>query len=407
MATHTKAKLSHEEGTELCRVRKKGIVKGFRKDISTENLSERDYAFLTCSRCDGILREACNSGTGEQFCLCCKKGRELTHPIIQVRVTVSDLKSSCPINQRGCTWKGNLGECEKHLEMCSYVHEACKLGCGVVLSRDELRIHLSESCDRREIQCMHCEKATIVVELTDHLLVCEKMVVPCELGCSKLMIRENMTQHMDIECEEKEVDCPFVKYSCKVGLIKKKELNQHLEDTKIEHMEMKVNSLEEMVVKQNEIISQLSQKMENMIDPKRYNMVVWNVEGITVILVRNKNHTFISGEYLFCGFPMTFNLTVSKSITIEFHIENRRSILPLYPQSGRFITRLICHSDKESTLEFKSRHYVMEQPVTGLTGIKELFYNTRGEIATFYRDRIVAKFIRDGGIEFEITFERS
>ena len=67
MATNIKPLLSHENGTELCRVRDKGVVKGFRKDILTENLTEREKRLLVCPRCQGILREACNSNSGEQF----------------------------------------------------------------------------------------------------------------------------------------------------------------------------------------------------------------------------------------------------------------------------------------------------------------------------------------------------
>ena len=32
-----------------------------------------------------------------------------------------------------------------------------------------------------------------------------------------------------------EIKCPFVEYECKVGLIKRKYLNEHLEENKIGH----------------------------------------------------------------------------------------------------------------------------------------------------------------------------
>ncbi|KAI6647249.1 TNF receptor-associated factor 4 isoform X2 [Oopsacas minuta] len=305
--------IKSEKGTDLCRLRRGGssLFLGFRKDILTENLSDRESVLLICKRCQGILREACISSTGEQFCSCCTKGEEQTHPNIYVRDTVLSLKCSCPLFQRGCEWLGTLGECENHLDVCSHVHEKCKLGCDIVLPRHELSIHVSEQCNFREIPCEHCQTdfkvcdmpdhiekcpkmplkcelkcGTVVCrkdmahhlekdcgrvvekcklgcgielprdeldmhvnekcvqrmipceychidfkacEMTIHLVECPKMPLTCELGCGTVACRNNMAQHIEEECVEKMIECPFIKYKCEVGLIKRKELNQHLE----------------------------------------------------------------------------------------------------------------------------------------------------------------------------------
>ena len=224
MATKCDLPVEPENGTELCRVKdREGFLRGFRKDILTENFTEREKRFLVCPRCEGILREACSSITGENFCLSCKKRGEQTNSNLQVRNTVSDLKSLCPIHERGCKWVGNLGECEKHLEVCEYVYEMCNLGCGLVILRHELKIHSKETCSYRIILCEHCKAEFKYCDLSTHHK-CHRMPVRCELGCDKLVIRENMTQHMDTECGEKEVNSPFLQYGCKVGLIK----NGHL-----------------------------------------------------------------------------------------------------------------------------------------------------------------------------------
>ena len=424
-----------DDGTEICRVRKEGVVRGFKKDLLTENLTEREKGLLVCPRCQGILREACISGTGEHFCLSCSYEGEDTHPDIQVRTTVHFLKYSCPMHERGCKWVGNLGECEKHLEECEYVYEMCKLGCGLVFTRHGLNIH-SKECSHRLVLCEHCNKVFKYCDLPTHRLRCCRMQVRCELGCDKLVIRENMTQHMDTECGEKEVNCPFLQYGCKVGLIRREEMNRHLEDEKFEHMVMKVNSSEETVVKQketivqlvrnnehmvmkvnsleernveqNRILMQLSEKIDTLYEPDKYNKALWNVEGITDILERNNIHTFTPKEYTLCGLPMIFTLSVSaysKYITLRFHLESRRRLINVFnPRKGRFITRLVCHSDQSSTMEFKSERYLIGLPNSIL---QEMMYYTKGDVATIMRDRIVAKFIRDGGIELQITFDTS
>ena len=57
----------------LCRVeRRNGIYRGYRIDILKENLTDRDEMFLICGICEGIMREACLTSSGEQFCSCCE-----------------------------------------------------------------------------------------------------------------------------------------------------------------------------------------------------------------------------------------------------------------------------------------------------------------------------------------------
>ena len=408
MATKCDLPIEPENGTELCRVKdREGLLRGFRKDILTENFTEREKQFLVCPRCEGILRVACSSNRGEHFCLRCKMKGEQTNPNLQVRNTVSDLKSICPIHERGCKWEGNLGECEKHLEVCDYVYEMCKLGCGLVFTRDGLKIH-SKECSHRKVSCEHCNAGFKYRDLPTHHSMCDKMPVRCVLGCDKLVIRENMTQHMDTECGEKEVNCPFLHYGCKAWIIKRKEMNQHLEDKQFEHIVMKVNSLEETNVEQNRIIRQLSEKIDTLLNPEGYKMALWNVEGITDILESKKDHTFTSMEYTLCGFPMIFTLSVSKHdyyITLSFDLVSRQRLIKVSnPLNGRFITRLICHSDQRSTLEFNSASHLIGLPDSIL---QEMRYFTKEDIATIKRNDIQAKFIRDGGIQLQITFDTS
>ena len=136
MATKLDVSLQPDILRSLCRViTEGGRYRGYKKDILTENLSERDNTVFVCPRCKGILRELCLSTDGEQFCSCCKKEGEQTHPNIHVNNTIICFKCYCPLLSRGCDWLGTLGDCENHLDTCGYVQEMCKLKCGVVLQR--------------------------------------------------------------------------------------------------------------------------------------------------------------------------------------------------------------------------------------------------------------------------------
>ena len=347
MAAKCDENLEPEIGRDLCRVRSKGGKnRGYQKDILTENLSERDNAVFGCPRCEGILRELCiSSSGGEQFCSCCMKEGEQTHPNIHMNNMILCFKCSCPLIVRGCGWLGTLGDCENHLDTCGYVQETCKLkcgvvlqrndhvthekencirriimcehckknfkfceltkhlemcpkmkvlcelkcgavicrdkvaqhlrkecghveencklGCGVKLTRDELRNHVTDECVQRLVVCEHCKKTFKFCKLTKHLEMCPKMKVSCELKCGAVMCRDKMAQHIDRDCKEKEIECPFAKYSCE-GLIKRQDLNKHLEEKETEHLKLKLNAIEDIVMKQSELIETMSQEIGSL-----------------------------------------------------------------------------------------------------------------------------------------------
>ena len=216
MAEKRNETLLPEIGRDLCRVRTEGgKYRGYKKDILTENLSERDNAIFVCPRCQGILRELCISTDGEQFCSCCKKEGEQTNFNIHMNNMVLCFKCTCPLMVRGCGWLGTVGDCENHLDTCGYVQETCKLKCGVVLQRNDLVTHEKENCVQRIVNCEHCKKNFKFCELTKHLEMCPKVKVLCELKCGLVMCRDKVTQHLKKECGKVEEDC---KLGCGVKL---------------------------------------------------------------------------------------------------------------------------------------------------------------------------------------------
>ena len=112
-----------EIGRDLCRMKisRGGDYGGYRKDILTENLTEKKKSVLICTVCKGIMKEACISTSGEQFCSCCvesiSKGLDTA-----IRKTINSLKCCCPLIERGCKWLGTLEDCENHLDTCGYVY---------------------------------------------------------------------------------------------------------------------------------------------------------------------------------------------------------------------------------------------------------------------------------------------
>ena len=108
------------------------------------------------------------------------------------------------------------------------------------MTRDELKIHVTETCVQRFIPCEHCKKDFKFCDMTHHLEMCPKMEVSCELKCGVVMCRGDVTQHVEQDCVEKEIKCPFVKYKCEVTSIKRKYLSQHLEEKETKHLGLKL-----------------------------------------------------------------------------------------------------------------------------------------------------------------------
>ena len=201
-----------EIGRDCCRVKREEWYGGYRNDFLTEDLTEREKVVLICKICKGIMKEACISSIGEQFCSCCdKRGSfSMQAPNLSVREMINSLECSCPFIERGCKWLGTLESCQNHLDTCGYVYEKCKLlECGVVLEREELRIHEKDKCPQRNVQCDHCDNGFKSCELNKHLKKCLKMEVQCDL-CDINITRDDMQQHLNH-------DCSMVLDACRLG----------------------------------------------------------------------------------------------------------------------------------------------------------------------------------------------
>ena len=57
--------------------------------------------------------------------------------------------------------------------------------------------------------------------------------------CKQQIKRKDFEEHVERQCEERIVQCPFFKFGCTVDNIKAKALSDHLEESKFEHISMK------------------------------------------------------------------------------------------------------------------------------------------------------------------------
>ena len=387
MTARTSVPLEPETGTELCRVKLEGgSLGGYRSDILTENLSERESTMLKCSVCNGIMKDASISNIGEQLCGCCKRENELINPHAEfLRNTILSLKCACPLSKRGCEWLGRLEIVENHLTTCGHVYESCQLLCGVVTTRDEMGRHVREECSQREEACLHCSGVHKVCEMVEHVKVCGKVFVLCELGCGTRVRRESILFHLSSVCSEESVVCPYEKYRCEVVGLKRRELKQHLEENRCLHTELKFNVMEEnfeifakkieflekenetfkkecnTLKKENETFKKENESFQGIF-VRHKSQVKWTVKEI--IEKFKPNHgSRCSDIYDVAGYRFVLrHHTDSLNFIIEFWPQNGDNYNSLeWPFKAIFITKLICHTNTKDSLIFQSPVIVIQR----------------------------------------------
>ena len=434
MATRTSVPLEPETGTELCRVKLEGSLGGYRSDILTENLSEREGAIYKCTRCNGIMKDASIS-KGKQICVCCKREDENTHPHESINDTILSLKCACPLSKRGCEWLGRLEIVENHLTTCGHVYESCQLLCGVVTTRDEMGRHVREECSQREEACLHCSGVHKVCEMVEHVKVCGKVFVLCELGCGTRVRRESILFHLSSECSEESVVCPYEKYRCEVVELKRRELKQHLEENWRTHTELKLNAMEENYLGKNELLErqmhELESKFKIEMDIKNRKLnameekveflekqnetlmkeselfqgilirqkieVKWTLKEILKKFKPNLGHCYLD-HYVVAGYRFRlFHRTDSLNFMIKLSPRNGDNYNSLeWPFKAIFITKLICHRNTKDSLIFKSPVIVIQK--------KEFtsLYNPK-QIASIPLSTDLKDFIKSDNLDLEIT----
>ena len=462
-----------EIGRELCLMKVRGGYRGYKRDILVENLSAREITMFVCIRCQGIKKEVCTSSGGKQFCSCCKEKREQTHPNLEMDNMILSFKCSCPLITRGCEWLGTLGSCEEHLDTCGYVLETCKLRCGVVLQRDELKVHEKEKCPQRIVKCEHCsrelkscelaihlemcpkmevscelkcgerlrrenmaqhleQECGLVVEtcklgcgvkmtrnelkthvtetcvqrlipckhckkdfkfrdMTHHLDKCPKMKVSCELKCGVVMCREDVTQHVEQDCVEKEIECPFAKYKC-VGLMKRKNLRNHLDEKRMEHLELKMDTMQGFIETMSRKITSLEEEVEILTYLLKAIKLVWRITEVPEV----EYDRSIRKLFQVAGYNLEFHLYDSSynfQIVVAPQTGSNYDKLK-WPFKAEFVTHLSSQSKPGNIKRFKSEVFEWKKEHFPYT---LLFFN----IATFSKDEFLKYFI-NGEAEFEI-----
>ena len=301
----------------------------------------------------------------------------------------------CPKMELPCELCDNImcrEDMAQHLELeCGMVVEACELGCGMKMIRNELKIHVTDTCVQRMIQCVHCKEDIKFCDTTTHLEVCLRMKLLCELACGVVMCREDMAQHLEQECVEKVIMCPFVKYNCEVSSIKRKYLSQHLEEKRTEHLELKLNAMEDSILKQSEEqitrISRMSEHIKALRSMSRITMLDWNIESLSKFIQinhipeqrnvagHNLNIHFLK-EHIYVSYADTYEYRFSAKYLIRLYSTIKCKVVKQY-DCGRVnvysgvheksrISRILKSDAEELSLTGSANKLILEMYITKL-----------------------------------------
>ena len=173
---------------------------------------------------------------------------------------VLELKVYCTMKEQGCSWTGELGGLNRHLEDCQYVTISCTKGCGVTLQRHCMAVHIAESCPKRDFTCKYCGfKSTYEEVCNKHWRKCAKYPLPCPNKCGTAKVqRGSLEQHLN-KCPLQQVECEFCHAGCK-DKIQRKDLKEHIETNLQKHLSL----LSIFIAKKDKQINHLQSRVQNL-----------------------------------------------------------------------------------------------------------------------------------------------
>ena len=253
----------------------------------------------SCPLCEGILYESVIDKCGHSFCLECSNNLlketqkcpfsnlALSPPFAMNIVVNTVLEKQivfCRNKSLGCEWQGKLGDRKTHLNYeCLKETISCEYApdCKEKDLRENILNHI-KICPYRLVQCEYCDETMTFENLEYHNKVCPNIPVECSNKCGKKIPMNKLKYHLEEECDNTVVECPFNLVGCEYYEIRLK-LKPHLEQDLERHLRMltdKIHKLEKGLNEANSRIDELNN--EN-------NLLKKNIQILNEQIINNKN----------------------------------------------------------------------------------------------------------------------
>lgn len=149
-----------------------------------------------------------NVKASNQQCPSCK-GSMKSFLNVGLRRVLSEIYIYCPYKEKGCDWKGKLGNLNGHFnaeseyspESCKYAEIKCE-DCSTSYVRCLSTVHKTEQCSARRFTCNYCKlyKSTYEDVATNHWHVCKHYLIKCPRKCGMIVKRQHLTTHLHNQC---------------------------------------------------------------------------------------------------------------------------------------------------------------------------------------------------------------
>ena len=253
----------------------------------------------SCPLCEGILYESVIDKCGHSFCFeCSQLLLKLTQKCpfsnialptslpmnIVVNTVLEKQTVYCRNKNLGCEWIGKLSdrknhlnhECLKEIIPCEYVPD-----CQEKDLREKIIEHI-KVCPYRLVQCEYCDETMTFENLENHNKVCPNIPVDCSNKCGLKIPLNKLKYHLEEECMNTVVECPFNLVGCEFYDLRLK-LKAHLDKDLERHLRMitnKIHSLEKKIEDANVRIDDLYKENDSL---KK------NIQILNEQIINNKN----------------------------------------------------------------------------------------------------------------------
>ena len=236
---------------------------------------------------------------GVMACPMCRSNGFKTFINKQNDRAIKNLHIFCTNKDKRCDWQGEINDITGHLRSsngCSFEEVKCSEGCGLLLQRQHLSDHVDNKCPSRKVHCQYCNMVgkhqfiegqhvdqcsklplpcpnscgvdTILREdMEAHKATCPLEEIECPNDCGKVLQRQSMSNHIEVECLRRKVDCQYCQLSgeyqfiegqhkeecpkfpincpnkCEVGSIPREAIVAHRQECPLEVIECKYYSI--------------------------------------------------------------------------------------------------------------------------------------------------------------------
>ncbi len=156
---------------------------------------------------------------------------------------INALDVRCAHHTKGCQWEGKLVSIEHHASICHYICIPCPQMCGSRIMRKNLPEHTTKLCPNRKYICKHCKTmGTFTVIKNVHDKICVKKRIHCfSDGCHEYIQRGKIDEHINKDCQHKNITCMYDSIGCKVNL-KRRDMRAHEQDDEA-HLKLAINTV--------------------------------------------------------------------------------------------------------------------------------------------------------------------